>query len=157
MNGWISVWGGEEQLYRPEGPAHGREEREIARNGYPWAWDKSSAHCFCWQRRGNARKEGMTFSSPEGLTNWSAERTEEDWEDREGSPSLAKGWPSWSQTVGISSDEAQEQKRTVIVLWMGVRDACHILPKPHRKPSRSRIQLCNTQVMWFTLRKKVFV
>ena len=42
------------------------------------------------QRRGNARKEGMTFSSPEGLTNWSAERTEEDWEDREGSPSLSQ-------------------------------------------------------------------
>ena len=33
------------------------------------------------QRRDNARKEGMTFSSPEGLTNWSSERTEEDWED----------------------------------------------------------------------------
>ena len=29
------------------------------------------------QSRGKARKEGMTFSSPEGLTNWSSERMEE--------------------------------------------------------------------------------
>lgn len=50
-NGWLSVWGGEEQLIRPGRHAHAREERGIPRNGYPCGQDRLSTHCFTEQRQ----------------------------------------------------------------------------------------------------------
>ena len=137
-NGWFSIWGGEEQLIRPGRYAHAREERGITRNGYLCGRDRLSTHCFTEQRQS---KEGRNdFLKSRGLNKLEFR------ENGGGSPSLSqKGWPSWSQTVGFSSDEAQEQKWTVIVFGWGSLISATSSPNPTENRAGIWIQLCNTQ------------